>query len=63
MGIFEILDITDNIKELIMKGASSIEIMRKALEEDYKPFIVDGVEKVIEGKTNLEELNRKLLIY
>ena len=63
MGIFEILDITDNIKELIMQGASSIEIMRKALEEDYKPFIVDGIEKVIEGKTNLEELNRKLLIY
>lgn len=63
MGIFEILDITDDIKELIMKGASSIEIMKKALEEDYQPLVIDGIQKVIEGRTNLEELNRKLLIY
>ena len=63
MGIFEILDITDNIKELIMSGASSIEIRKKALEENYKPLVVDGIQKVIDGKTNLEELNRKLLIY
>ncbi len=63
MGIFEILDITDDIRELIMNGASSIEIKKKALEENYKPLVVDGIEKVIDGKTNLEELNRKLLIY
>lgn len=63
MGIFEILDITDDIKELIMNGASSIEIRKKALEENYKPLIIDGIQKVIDGRTNLEELNKKLLIY
>ncbi len=63
MGIFEILDITDDIKELIMNGASSIEIRRRALEENYEPLIIDGISKVIDGKTNLAELNKKLLIY
>ena len=63
IGIFETLDITEDIKELIMAGASSIEIRRKALEHGYKPLIIDGVNKVIQGFTTIEELNRKLALY
>ena len=61
--IFEVLNIDDDIKQLIMEGKSSIEIRRVALEKDYKPLIVDGVNKVLNGNTNLSELNKKLLIY
>lgn len=63
IGIFEILDITDEIKELIMNGASSIEIKKYALQKSYKPLCVDGINKVINGITTLEELNRKILIF
>ena len=63
IGVFEILDITEEIKELIVRGASSIEIRKKALEEGYRPLIVDGIKKVIQGVTTLEELNKKLLFY
>ena len=63
IGIFEVLNIDDDIKQLIMEGKSSIEIRRVALEKDYKPLIVDGVNKVLNGNTNLSELNKKLLIY
>lgn len=63
IGIFEILDITDDVKELIMNGASSIEIKKHALQENYKPLCIDGINKVISGFTNLEELNRKILIF
>lgn len=63
IGIFEILHITEAIKELIMQGASSIEIKRKAVEQGYKPLIVDGVNKVVQGFTTLQELNKKLVIY
>ena len=63
IGIFEVLNINDDIKELIMDGKSSIEIRRKALEEDYRPLIIDGINKAIAGVTNLNELNKKLLIY
>lgn len=63
IGVFEILNISDKIKELIVRGASTIEIRNKALEEDYKPLIMDGINKVLKGDTTLEELNRQLIIY
>ena len=63
IGIFEILDITDEIKMEIMNGKSSMEIRDKALEQGYKPLVVDGIRKIVEGYTTLEELNKKLLIY
>ena len=63
LGIFEILNVTDEIKQEIMNGKSSIEIRQEALKQGYKPLVTDGIKKVIEGHTTLDELNRKLLIY
>ena len=63
IGIFETLDVTDEIRELIVRGASSMEIRQKALETGYRPLVVDGIKKVIEGVTTLEELNKKILMY
>lgn len=60
-GIFEILNITDEIKTQIINGESSIEIKKEAIKEGYKPLIVDGIRKVIQGYTTIEELNKKLL--
>ena len=62
-GVFEILDLTEEIKEAIMNGESSIQIRRIALQQEYKPLIVDGINKVIKGITTIDELNRKLVIY
>lgn len=63
IGIFEMLEITDEIKQEIMNGKSSIEIRNEALKQKYKPLVVDGIRKVVQGYTTLEELNKKLLIY
>ncbi len=63
IGVFEILDITDELKELIVSGASSMEIRNKALEQSYQPLIVDGIKKVLKGETTIEELNKKLLFF
>ncbi len=62
-GIFEILNISDEIRSEIMNGKTSIEIRQEAVKQGYKPLVVDGIKKVIEGQTNLDELNKKLLIY
>lgn len=62
-GIFEVLLIDDRIKQLIIKGASSIEIRDEALKGTYKPLVVDGINKVLQGITTLEELNNELIIY
>lgn len=63
IGIFETLSITDEIKELIVKGKSTIEIRNKALESDYKPLVMDGINKILEGYITLDELNRQLILY
>lgn len=63
IGIFEVLSVSDDIKELIVKGASTIEIRKKALEENYRPLVIDGIHKVLNGDTTLEELNRQLILY
>ena len=63
IGIFETLDVTDEIKELIVKGSSTIEVRKKALEQNYRPLVVDGIRKILNGDTTLEELNRQLILY
>ncbi len=63
IGIFEVLNVSENIKELIVKKESSLEIRKKAIEEGYKPLVIDGFNKILEGYTTLEELNSKLVIY
>ena len=63
VAIFETLLITDPIKELIVKGASTIEIREEAYKEGYKPMIIEGLKKVLNGVTTLQELNSKLLFY
>lgn len=63
IGIFEILSLEDEVKQLIVNDASSIEIRNEALKHGYTPLVIDGINKVISGITNLPEINRKLLIY
>jgi len=63
IGVFEVLNIEDKLKELIVDGASSIEIKEEALKGSYKPLVVDGINKVIDGITTLSEIDKKLIIY
>ena len=63
IGIFEVLVLDENIKDLISNGASSLDIRRQALKNGYRPLVIDGINKVIQGITTLEELNYKLSLY
>ena len=63
VGMFEILTLTDEIKEKIINGESSIEIRKKAIEQGYLPLAIDGIIKVLKGITTLEEINKKVTIY
>ncbi len=63
IGIFEILNIDDDIRQLILAGKSSIEIKKLALTKGYKPLILDGINKVLAGDTTFAELDKKLVIY
>ena len=62
IGIFEVLALNDEIKELISNDESPIKIKREALKYGYEPLEIDGIRKVIDGITNMKELNKKLLL-
>ena len=63
IGIFEILKLSDSIKEMIINGNSSLDIRKQAIQEGYKPLVIDGFNKVLDGVTTLKELNSKLVIF
>ena len=62
IGIFEVLVLDDEIRELIVNNAS-MEIKKVAMNGGYKPLVVDGIKKILAGTTNLQELNNKLALY
>ena len=63
IALFETLIVSDEIKALITENNSNIEIRKKAIEQGYKPLVIDGLNKVLNGVTTLDELNKKLVIY
>lgn len=63
IATYEILELTDEIKELIVSGASSFAIQAKALEQGYRPLVIDAFQKVLDGITTVEEVNKRLALY
>lgn len=61
IGIFEMLPVTSAIGEIIMKGGSSVDIIRQAKTDGYSSLREAGLNKVREGVTSLEELNRIII--
>ncbi len=58
IGIFEFLMMTDEIREMILKNASSSDIALKAREAGLKTLKEDGLEKIKRGYTTIQEVLR-----
>jgi type IV pilus assembly protein PilB len=57
-GIFELLVVDKSIQDLIMKNADSDTIKTTAQKNGMKTMMEDGIEKVLQGVTSLEEVLR-----
>lgn len=57
-GLYEVMDVTEEIQKLIVSHATSAEIQRKAQEQGMVTMRQDGYLKVLQGITTLEEVNR-----
>ena len=57
-GLYEVMDITEEIRELIVRRATSSEIQKKAIEQGMITMRQDGYLKALQGITTLEEVNR-----
>lgn len=56
IGIFELLRLSDEVKELVLERASSAVIFRQARKDGMRTLREDGWEKVIQGMTTIEEV-------
>ena len=62
IGLFEALQFSDEIRDMILSGASSIELKRKAIEEGMISLRMAGLQKIREGVTTLEEVLRETVL-
>ena len=61
IGIFEVLNLTETIKELIVKRATSDRIQEQARKEGMKTMVEDGFVKAAQGITSIEEVMRVII--
>jgi type IV pilus assembly protein PilB len=59
VGLYEVMAISDEIRELVLVGASGLELRRKAVEEGMITLRQSGLRKVKDGLTSLEEVVRE----
>jgi type IV pilus assembly protein PilB len=59
VGLYEVLELTDEIRQLILEGASAIELKQKAVDEGMVSLRRSGLTKVRDGLTTLEEVVRE----
>src|ERR671913_455171 len=59
VGLYEVMEITDELRELILVGASGLELRRKAVDEGMITLRRSGLHKVMEGVTTIEEVARE----
>ncbi|HEY2391316.1 MAG TPA: type IV-A pilus assembly ATPase PilB [Candidatus Angelobacter sp.] len=60
-GLYEVMEIDDEIRELILIGASAVELKKKAIEQGMITLRRSGLVKVKEGVTTLEEVSRETM--
>ena len=59
VGLYEVMEVTEDMRELILVGASGLELRRKAIEEGMLTLRLSGLEKIRQGLTTVEEVVRE----
>ena len=60
-GLYEVMEVDDEIKELVLVGASALELKKKAIERGMITLRRSGLIKVAQGWTTLEEVARETI--
>ncbi len=59
IGLYEVMEITDELRELILIGASALELRKKAIDDGMITLRESGLYKIREGVTTIEEVVRE----
>jgi type II secretory ATPase GspE/PulE/Tfp pilus assembly ATPase PilB-like protein len=58
IGLFEVLEVTPTLRKLITNKADIDVMLKQAVEEGMATMLDDGMEKVVQGITTIEEVLR-----
>lgn len=61
IGIFEIIEVTDNIKQMIIKQTIADEIEKESIKQGMITILEDGFIKAVQGQTSIEEVLRSAI--
>src|SRR3954467_6653268 len=59
VGLYEVMEVTEDLRELILVGASALELRRKAVDEGMITLRGSGLRKVKDGVTTIDEIVRE----
>ncbi|MFZ0909907.1 MAG: type IV-A pilus assembly ATPase PilB [Candidatus Acidiferrales bacterium] len=62
VGLYEVMEINDDLRELILVGASSLELKKKSLEIGMITLRKSGLIKMALGQTTMEEVLRETVL-
>jgi type IV pilus assembly protein PilB len=62
VGLYEVMEVTDDLRELILVGASALELKKKALDSGMISLRRSGLTKVTQGLTTLDEVLRETVL-
>jgi type IV pilus assembly protein PilB len=58
IALYEVMPMTDRLKEMVLQGASSAELKTQMISEGINTLRLSGINKILEGTTTLEEICR-----
>ena len=61
IGLFEVMAVDEDVRDLVLSGASAFEIRQKSLENGMVSLRHSGLEKIRQGMTTVEEVLRETL--
>jgi type IV pilus assembly protein PilB len=59
VGLYEVMEVSEELRELVLVGASGLELRRKAIDEGMITLRASGLRKVRDGLTSIEEVVRE----
>ncbi len=62
VGLYEVMRMSDDLREMVLSGASAFDLRRKALEEGMIGLRQSGLQKIRDGVTTIEEVVRETVL-
>jgi type IV pilus assembly protein PilB len=59
LGLYEVMECTDNVRQLVLEGASALELKRVSMDDGMMTLRHSGLQKIKDGMTTIDEVVRE----